>query len=300
MTSGLHFDLPEAAYHASPGVSASQLKLLRRSPAHLRAQIDNPEPPTEAMRLGSLYHRAILEPDRLERDYAIVPEDAPERPKKKLEEYKRKPQPQTLEAFAFWEAFDKANAGREVISADDMALAVRLADRVRRHPSVKTILREGGRSEVSVYATDPKTGLPLRGRLDWTVGQVIVDLKSTLDARQDYFSKIIDRMGYDIQAQFYRRLMALNGVEIDRFLFVAFEKKAPFELHVWDMEESDLLRADEEIDRLLALYKECQESGIWPGYPTAIRKIKVRRWTLEEGDLVYQPEEETQLEETNA
>ena len=58
-----------ADYHADPAISASHLKAVMQSPYHYWSRFLNPKrptvEPTSAMRLGSLAHCAVLEPDEL-------------------------------------------------------------------------------------------------------------------------------------------------------------------------------------------------------------------------------------------
>ena len=67
-----------ADYHADPAISASHLKAVMQSPYHYWSRFLDPQrptaEPTSAMRLGSLAHCAVLEPDELSKRYAIAPD----------------------------------------------------------------------------------------------------------------------------------------------------------------------------------------------------------------------------------
>jgi hypothetical protein len=69
-----------ADYHADPAISASHLKAVMQSPYHYWSRFLDPKrppmEPTSAMRLGSLAHCAVLEPDELSKRYAIAPDRA--------------------------------------------------------------------------------------------------------------------------------------------------------------------------------------------------------------------------------
>ena len=68
-------------YHKGPGLSSSDLKLLARSPLHYKtAKAFHPEE-TNAMRLGTAVHCAILEPDRIDVEYVLAPEGIDRRTK---------------------------------------------------------------------------------------------------------------------------------------------------------------------------------------------------------------------------
>jgi len=64
-----------ADYHADPAVSASHLHAIAKSPQHYWSRFLDPQrqpvEPTAAMRLGSLVHCAVLEPEELHKRYAV-------------------------------------------------------------------------------------------------------------------------------------------------------------------------------------------------------------------------------------
>ena len=65
-------------YHAMPGASASRLKQLQRSAAHMRYAMDNPQEPTQAMIIGTATHSAILEPVLFAKEWGRLPEGSPD------------------------------------------------------------------------------------------------------------------------------------------------------------------------------------------------------------------------------
>ena len=65
MQPGIYPDLDARDYHALPGASASRLrKLWQSTPGHLKAEMDAPRENTPALKLGTLAHAVILEPDK--------------------------------------------------------------------------------------------------------------------------------------------------------------------------------------------------------------------------------------------
>ena len=84
MKTGLFAGISNAAYHAGDGISKSGLDLIARSPLHYFAKYRSPDrerdEPTEAMKLGTAVHSAVLEPESFASDYIVVPADAPRRP----------------------------------------------------------------------------------------------------------------------------------------------------------------------------------------------------------------------------
>ena len=75
-TPGIHHDLPADEYHAANGVSNSQLKHLN-PPARFPVAMATKTEPTPFMRMGTLVHAAILEPDKPFPAITVQPETYP-------------------------------------------------------------------------------------------------------------------------------------------------------------------------------------------------------------------------------
>ena len=103
-------------YHAdTSAISASGLKLFRRSPAHHYAAYLDPNrierKPTAAMKLGTATHCAILEPERFNGEYTVVMPEGLDR-----------------HTTAGKQAYaDLLASGVEILSADEMARVMNMA-----------------------------------------------------------------------------------------------------------------------------------------------------------------------------
>ncbi len=82
MKPGIHFDISNEVYHSGPEVSNSGLALVAKAPALYRYATDNREQrePTEAQKIGTAVHTAMLEPDVFAKEYcrALRRQDAPD------------------------------------------------------------------------------------------------------------------------------------------------------------------------------------------------------------------------------
>ena len=109
--------ISNADYHADPAISASQLKTVMQSPYHYWSRYLDPDRvamvPTAAMRLGSLVHCAVLEPDELSTRYQLAPDRRTKEGKAAVTEM--------------------AAAGIEAVSETDLAQALQIADAERAH-----------------------------------------------------------------------------------------------------------------------------------------------------------------------
>src|ERR1700744_3173168 len=72
---GVH-SMPAELYHKAAGISKSMLDILaEKTPAHLVAYKEEPPAQTDAMRFGTIVHRALLEPDTYTGSFHTRPKD---------------------------------------------------------------------------------------------------------------------------------------------------------------------------------------------------------------------------------
>jgi hypothetical protein len=160
-----------------------------------------------------------------------------------------------------------------------------MAAAVHKHPVAGALLDPAtGEAERSLYWTDPDTGVALRGRLDWlrrpTNGRVIcVDLKTTVCANPLEFGKSAANFGYDLQDHHYRSGIRALGIDPDpAFLFVLVEKTPPYLVSVVDLDEQAKTIGAARMRQAIDTYRDCTETGVWPGCSTEIEQITLPRW----------------------
>lgn len=267
---GLHFDVPEAVYRSWPAVCQSDLGPIAsgKTLAHAREAIMNPKEPTPAMELGTAVHRAILEPSLFEEEFAVWP-GADRR---------------TKAGKAKWLEFTVENAGKGILEKGDFDHCCAMRDSAWRHAGVAALLTARKASELCVVWEDPETELLCKGRIDvlttdgdWTV---VADIKTTTDASEKGFAKAIANYGYHRQAAFY-----LDGLDALQprarvFYFLAIEKEAPHCAAVYELDYESLEHGRREIHDALAKWKQAEESGVWPGYPTEVKTLELPRWAM--------------------
>src|SRR6478609_9326519 len=69
----LHEGVAFEDYLRAPGINASGLKRILRSPAHFQASLTEPEEPTESLEYGKLLHFIVLEPELFEARCVVQP-----------------------------------------------------------------------------------------------------------------------------------------------------------------------------------------------------------------------------------
>ena len=253
--------ISNADYHADPAVSASHLKTVMQSPYHYWSRYLDPDRvamvPTAAMRLGSLTHCAVLEPDELTKRYQLAPDR------------------RTKEGKAA--VVEMAAAGIEAVSEADLAQALQMADAVRSN-STAALLLSNGAAETSHWWDDVATGMRCKCRPDWFDGELIVDLKTCVDASPAGFGKSVAAFHYQLQAAHY-----LAGTLAKRFIFAAVEKNYPFGIGVYELDAHALIHGSIARHNALQRIQDCRAIGEWPGYTDGgIQTLQLPGWALKD------------------
>jgi len=119
--------------------------------------------------------------------------------------------------------------------------------------------------------------MPCKVRLDMWNEELYfcADLKTAASASPSGFESATRTQRYDIQAAWYMRGVAhvLERDDLPAFLFLAQEKKPPYLIGFYDYGPDRVYNAMAAIDEALVGIKECQQSGIWPGYADEVVTI---------------------------
>lgn len=274
-------DLPEAEYHQHPALSYSTGKQYLRSPAHYRDAVDN-RVESRTFDEGHAIHKLVLGKGG---DVVEIPEEL----------LAKNGAISTTEAKAFVET--ERAAGRIPLKKHEIASAKRVATAVLNNRDAAFLLSQPGEAEVSLFATDPETGVEIRGRLDWLPAPgkrrvFPVDLKSTTDASPDKVRRTLSDLDYDLQAAMYVHLLRLNGRDdIGPFCFVFAEKSRPYGVSAVQVAHEDWLTGGEaKLRHILRKHATCLETGDWTEvYPPGIHPIEPPPWYLNDLDRLEIP-----------
>lgn len=259
-------------YHSSSGISKSGLDLILRSPAHYR--FGERRDTTRAMEIGTALHCAILEPERFATDYMMLREVTDRR----ASAYK--------EACKVWSA-ERVLTGTE---ADKVA---GMQESVRSNPHLSGYLSAPGRYELSMFATDPETGVLVKCRFDKLIDNgPALDLKKTQDIRE--FGKSVANYGYHIQAAFYSDVYKwATGEELPGFVFAAVEEQMPHASKPFELDEEALDIGRMLYRKALNQYAECLEADDWPGIAGEPETIQLPGWYVNQ----FENESEVKFDE---
>lgn len=271
-------------YHARPEFSSSQLKDMLRSAAHFHSHNIVKEHEREVKKhldFGTLAHTLFLEPELFETEFAILPEDAPRRPTEAMLKAKN-PSPETLGKIAWWENFDANNAGKTLVTAEQMAGAKRIVENLQSLSMYAEMQNNYGMAEASIFFTDPAFDLELRIRPDWHIAPcsrfpngLIIDVKTANDARFTAFSKACGNYAYDLSAAMYREgfQQYYRTSEKPAFIFIVGENDAPFVAKQYKASELFLSVGETRYNKAKELLAESLLINEWDGYSLELEEI---------------------------
>ncbi len=259
------YDISNEEYHAASGVSRSRLMLLDKSPYHFWYEVISGEAEkreaTPAMNIGSAFHTMLLEPELFEREYAVMPA-IDRRTKQGKEDY---------------QIFVDESDGKIVLTAEQFEKVSKMAELVRRHEIVTTLLDEA-KFEQSIFWTDKETQIQFKARPDIWSAKMIVDLKTTADASAYKLQRSALDYGYYLQAGMAYEACKAIGQPFEMFVILAAEKEAPHVPAVFMMDNDALQYGIDQFMNYKRKLHECLSTDKWPGYP--VQELSVPQFAV--------------------
>jgi len=280
---GRYESVPESVYHGeewSASLNSSSVGLILRSPAHYKAAREFPLEPTPAMLLGRAIHYAILQPDELLKNFT-GPE--PTKPPGKDFDRRTKVGKANYERWttAVLDPWVETHGDKTRLTETEWGHLPGIAASIDRTPEARYVLG-AGLCESSFVWDDPATGITCRCRPD-VCGEernLLVDVKSTTDARPGPFSRAIGIYGYARQAAHYLDGVnaVLGGGTVTNFVFVVVEKVPPYGVATYVLDPADVERGRKQNQRAMRQLAWCLKEGKWPGYGAKITPIGLTKW----------------------
>lgn len=289
---GIHFDIPDQAYHLDPcerpSLSSTLAReMLSRSPRHawVKSPRLNPnwQPETkETFDTGRAAHALILgkgagymvyPPEVLAANGAVSTRAAKE-----------------------WEGEVRA-AGLTPIKAGTEETLLAMHSVMQEALSEMGITLDPARSEVTAIAEID--GVMCRARIDNAPAdkrRPLIDLKTTTDASPDACIKAVEGYSLDFQAAHYQDTWFHATGERRRFLFLFQEKSAPYEVGAVELyakqgDEADWMQdAYGKAAEARRQWRQCLETGAWPGYPRKIAVVGARSFYRQRWENYTAPE----------
>lgn len=192
--------------------------------------------------LGSFTHALILEPDTIEKAYAIY-------------EGLRK-------AGKKYEEFAAANPGKTILSASQKLQCEKYYKAYSARKEAMAMLR-GGFAEHTM--TSEILGVPVKARADYINinDAYIADVKTTSHpADSEIFRMTVQEYMYSLSAALYCQIAFNNYGKLFDFYFIVISK-VDLTCDIYKASSATLSEGAALVTQSLVLYKKCKASGIW-------------------------------------
>ena len=274
----IYDDLSFAEYTKMDGLNQSKLALFKRCPQKFKHALTLEREDTDALRIGRAIHTAVFQPELFNGEFLCLPE-IDRRTTRGREEYA---------------AIVSANPDKTVLKKDEFNRALEIATAVRGDRHVMKLI-EGAHVEMSVQWTDSATDVLCKARLDCYNEELgtVVDLKTTIDASPNGFSRKLYSYGYNRQAAWYLESLRAHNELAHHFVFAAVEKEPPYSLGLYRLSDEALKLSRTENQNLLMKYAACVRSDYWPGYTDGVADISIPKYGLTDMEEEYGTAEES-------
>lgn len=257
----ISYAMSNEEYHLSDALSASGAKTIaQKSLSDYKYGVRKP---SAAFDVGTAAHTLVFEPNMANTVWCG---------------------PETRRGKAWTERKQEADdSGALLLTEGDYKLAVDMANAVRSNKAAANLLSGDLVCEASVFTKDHIYDVDLRCRPDgWRrdIG-AIIDLKTTISPDPTGFAKQCAQFGYHIQDAFYRRVMALEGHEIDRFIFISVGKDAPHHVGVFELDWRSLQEGEAATKYALEKFSNARKTGIWDYGYGELQTIQIPSWSFE-------------------
>ena len=266
--------MTNSQYHARAEISKSDLDLLARSPKLLKLKKDGllQSEQTPSLLLGSVTHKLVLEPFSFDSEYAVAPLC----------------DKRTKEGKEIIAEFERKSEGKTIITAEIYEKAKAMSEAVLSHGATNTFLSHGHAEGAYFGEMD---GVAVKCKPDFYNPKLglIIDLKTTDDASPAGFAKSIANYNYHVQCAFYSDILRNLGEKVSKFLFIAVEKKEPYEVAFYELDTEAIEKGRERYKSLLSLWRHCVDKGEFFGYGEfdgenykPVRTLSLPVWKLNE------------------
>lgn len=241
LTPGIHKDIPIDVYHANPLiVSSTGLKEAKKSSRHFAYYITEEREDKPCFDFGNAFENFLLDCVNGDMTFDKVatiydPENRPEKEKgitsKVNQDWKK-------------EVYDSGKYIVKKEGAESFDTIQQMADSCMSDPLIEKLLSKVEYQQSLVWKDD--TGIMCKTRPDFSLAKknVIVNLKTTLDASPEGFARQCANLDYPLQAYMEIEGALQTGFirNIDVYFWLAVEKKPPYNAVLYEFQKQDIER----------------------------------------------------------
>lgn len=259
--------IPDKDYHSKDALSSTALKEFIRSPAHYKAFVDNKRPQTDAQRLGSLIHKAILEPTEFDKLLRVDPgmDLKTKDGREQLIEFSEElPEDAiVITSRTSLDSFSRHIGDKLIVKESEFENIKKMQQVAHEHKSFYEYLSAPGRI-VEHCVFDNIYGCDVKIKPDLIVGDYLIDYKTTQDASTNSFKYDIRKYKYDFQLIYYGLVLKHATGKSYNKLIIAQEKQPPFAIQIYEIEHT--ISSELQIVELIETFQYHKEADSWPSY----------------------------------
>lgn len=260
---GFH-ELDFDTYLKTFGASSHGMMDMRRSPKFYKWRRDN-QKKTDAMSFGTLVHLIILEPDVLEKRAKV----------------KQKVDGRTKAGKEYNEAFEASVKPTDIVlDTEQKAKLEKMRENLFNHSFAREVIGRPSLKENAGFWIHEDTQVFCKIRPDIAIleGDILVDVKSTVNAHPTVFQKQVYNLMYDMQAAFYldgyRRITGRQG----KFIWLCPETEGALDVACYHATEKIYGFGKVRYEKMIRQFAECFKSDVWHGYANGIVPLDLPGW----------------------
>ena len=254
-------------YHKHPALSTSLLKHILANPKKFYAIYSGELElqPTSDMKIGSAFHKLLLEPDSFDEEFFVMPklDKRKTENKKFIQELLEKNEGKTMLTESEKEIADKLTkkAREKVLVMPEYNFKVKVADLLKA---------KGVQIEQTFFATI--NDIELRCRPDIMINLskdknkpfwLVIDPKSIEVTTPARFLKNAANFMYHLQVAVYQTVLEANNIDVARFLFLAAGKDDTSAAEFYELSENDVALGKDLMERGIRKFKYCKQHNDW-------------------------------------
>jgi|SRR5690606_10274550 len=274
MKNGIYTDLSIKDYHGNKShFSSTQIRIAKRSLSEFHWNISGKITREEKnyFDFGNAFELALMDKVAFSEEVAIVPDRAWVQKAMESNPDLKKPRAskvyQDLEkefnetVNGQYRIMDYGNHSNETIMA--------MIESCYKDSVIQRLIKNID-YQVSLFWTDPETGLNLKTRPDIckVKNNVVVNIKTTLDGSPKAFSHDLVKYDYPLQACIEMTGCLRSGLmpQVDNYFWLVVEKEPPYNATLYEFAEEDISYCMDELHYLLGKIKRAFDENLFPGY----------------------------------
>lgn len=166
-------------------------------------------------------------------------------------------------------AIDGINSNGIELNKNELNQVIGTARAIKENKTAYSAFSQKGESELSLFWTDPETGVLLKCRPDFLPYdcKLVPDYKTACSVNPETFYGDFIKFGYHVQTAMYREgIKAVTGIDVDSFFFVAQEKEPPYITQIYLPDNNIIDYGYKAMKKAIRTYLDSKEKGIWETY----------------------------------